>query len=303
MNIVLFGSTDISLSVAVFLKGAGYRISAIVTTSPTFRISYNPAGVRNSRYVDMMAWAHEHKIPAFLYKTADELICNLQEIDTDFAIVAGWHHMVPKRLRDVFPQGCAGFHASLLPAYRGGAPLNWSLLAGDKETGVSFFELSDGVDDGALYAQETFPILPSDYIGDLVSKSEGAILKMLADYMPTIIRGQHVKYPQEGTPSYCGQRCPEDSLIDWHKTASDLVRLVRASAKPYSGAYSFLEGQKVTIWRAAVSDIFFHGVPGQIILADGAVHVICGEGALKIEESESGDLILSKENQKRFSSI
>ncbi len=300
MNIVLFGSTDVTLAVADFLSNESHQIGAIVTVSETFSISYKPDGVKNSRFVDMVAWGKEKGIPVIIYKNTDQTISDLKNlgISLDFAIVVGWFHMIQKKLRDLFFSGCAGFHASLLPQLRGGAPLNWAILLNLRETGVSFFEFSDGVDDGPLYAQEKFSIRDGDYIGDLIKKSEKSIIKMLGYTLPQIKRNHSLKHPQKGAPSYCGQRVPEDSQIDWNDPAKNILRLIRASSAPYPGAYSFLDTEKVIIWKAETSKIEVYGIPGQILIADG-IHIACKEGAVTLREYQS-NFQIEKSNHKKL---
>lgn len=302
MNITVFGSTELTLSVLNFLYENSYKINAVVTTLEIFKISYQPEGIKNARFVDLRAWAEQKNIPTLIYDNPIQTIQELKTLgeDTNFAIVVGWYHMVPKKLRELFPMGCSGFHASLLPKLRGGAPLNWAILSNLKETGVSFFELSDGIDDGLLYDQESFLINPFDYIGDLVTKSRLAILKMLERTLPKIINKEKILYLQIGIPSYCGQRKPEDSLIDWTKlVVIDILRLIRASSRPYSGSYTFLEGQKIIIWNANLSSIEVCGVPGQVLIIDEIPYIACISGALLISEAEGMGLLM-KSNHKRL---
>lgn len=301
MKIILFGSTDATLSVATFLLKTPYKIGAIVTTPETFSISYKPEGVKNSRFVDMNIWGTNHGIPVVIYKDTEQAISDLKSlgIELGFALVVGWFHMIPKKLRDLFRLGCAGFHASLLPQLRGGAPLNWAILLDFKETGVSFFEFSDGVDDGLLYAQEKFPIKKSDYIGDLIKKSENSIIKMLEDTLPKIENKHSLTYPQKGEPSYCGQRTPADSKINWNQSAEDILRLIRASSRPYSGAYSFLDTEKIIIWEATISKVKIYGSPGQIIICEKGVHIVCGKGALLVKNYQD-NVKLDRCNHRRF---
>lgn len=301
MNITVFGSTDLTLSVLDFLYDNSYEIKAVVTAPETFKISYQPEGVKNSRFVDLGSWAEQRSIPILSYDNSIHTIQELKNLgeDTNFAIVVGWYHMVPKKLRDLFSMGCSGFHASLLPKLRGGAPLNWAILSDLKETGVSFFELSDGVDDGLLYDQEKFAISPSDYITDLVDKSNLSILEMLKRTLPKIINQKNILSSQIGNPSYCGQRKPEDSLIDWTIPSIEILRLMRASSRPYGGAYTFLDNQKITIWKAQVSPLEILGVPGQILVIDGNAHIVCGRGALQINETDRMELLI-KANHRRM---
>lgn len=300
MNITVFGSTDLTLSVLDFLHDNSYKINGVVTAPETFKISYQPDGVKNSRFVDLGSWAEQRNIPILSYDNSIHTIQELKNLgeDTNFAIVVGWYHMVPKKLRDLFSMGCSGFHASLLPKLRGGAPLNWAILSDLKETGVSFFELSDGVDDGLLYDQEKFPINPSDYITDLIDKSNIAILTMLKRTLPKIINNEKILYPQIGTPSYCGQRKPEDSLIDWTMSAIEILRLIRASSKPYAGAYTFLDDQKITIWAASLSEIAIYGAPGQIMIINKGIYVVCRDGVLLLRNVSNRELLGSSNHRR-----
>ncbi len=301
MNIVLFGSTDLTLSVAEFLYTNSYQIAAVVTVPQTFKISYKPEGVHNARFVDLDHWASEKNIPVINYVSADSAIDALKNFQTEesFAIVVGWYHMMPKKLRDIFPIGCSGFHASLLPKLRGGAPLNWALLLGHQEAGVSFFELSDGIDDGLLYDQMSFSIEKGDVIGTLVKKSEDAILQMLQRSLLKIQDGAIRKYEQEGLLSYCGQRSPEDSHINWKDDAEVILRLIKASSKPYAGAYSFLEEKRIIIWDASIADIEIHGIPGQIMIIQNKIYISCAKRAILLQDVEEKELLM-KSNHKRL---
>ena len=305
MNIVLFGSTDITKLIADYLYNNGYTIAALVTTPEVFSISYARERIRNSRYIDFSVWAKERNITILSYENATKTLQDLTDlnISAEFAIVAGWYHIIPNILRIFFTGGCAGFHASLLPNLRGGAPLNWAILAGYKETGVSFFELSDGIDDGLLYDQERFLIEDGDYIQDLIYKSKKGILTILDRTLPEIREGSFSFKAQVGDISYCGQRKPEDSKINWNKPALDIARLVRASSLPYFGAYSFFDDRKITIWKADVSNTIFHASPGQILINDKNVYVACGiQETINLIESDEMDMIL-KCNHRRFETL
>ena len=302
MKITLFGSTDITKIIAEFLDNNGYEISAIVSSPEIFSISYSKEGVKNYRYVDLKPWADRKNIPIFSYVKPKQLISEIKKlkISSDFAIVAGWYYVLPKNIRNIFSKGCAGFHASLLPKLRGGAPLNWSILLGYKETGVSFYELSDGVDDGMLYNQEKFAIKEDDYIEDLVFKSHQAIIHILKTTLPLIENGTISPSVQKGEPSFGEQRCPKDSQISWDKPKEDILRLIRASSKPYSGSYSFLNEEKIKIWKAIDSkiDLFFN--PGQIYCDETNIYVGCGNfSSIKIVEADKKE-ILRKSNYASF---
>lgn len=299
MKIAIFGASEITLIVADIIFNNNYSIEVIVTLDETFNISYKKEGVKNYRYFDMKQWAKDNDVPVIHYQNSDLLKIELEDYDLDYAIIAGWYHMVPSSLRQIFKKGCYGFHSSLLPNLRGGAPLNWAILSGMSETGVSMFELSDGVDDGDLIAQRSFSIDSDDYILDLIEKSKLAIIDMLQEQLPQMSRGDIKKFKQAGVPTYSGQRMPSDSVINWHRPVTELLSLIKASSHPYAGAYCFLNDVKITIWRAKLSGFALYAVPGQIFLIDENIHIACGDGALQIVDADNLDLLF-KSNQKRL---
>ncbi|MDQ8039469.1 MAG: formyltransferase family protein [Rickettsiella sp.] len=285
MKIVLFGATDLTVSIANFLFKNNYTLSAIVTVPSIFNISYDKDVIKNIRFKDMFVWGNKRKIPVFSYIKVQETIQDLIPLKPDFAIVAGWYHLMPKRLRLLFSKGCSGFHASLLPQLRGGAPLNWAILLGLTKTGVSYFELSDQVDDGLLYAQRAFLIGEKHDIATLIRKTEFYVLEILQEVLPKVSQGDHKKYQQVGIPSYCGQRKPMDSLINWRQSTEKILRLIRASTKPYAGAYTFFNTSKVIIFKASFNNkLTIVGSPGQVFKIFDEWYVACGRGSIILND-------------------
>jgi methionyl-tRNA formyltransferase len=263
----------------------------------------------NSREVDLSAWAVEQGALFRLYREPDDLIRAAGDTKADLLIAAGWHHLIPERVRSRFPRGCVGLHASLLPQYRGAAPLNWAILNGDREAGLSFFVLDSTVDGGPLYGQARFPIDTGDDVGDLVRKCEKAASMLLAECLPKIAAGAS-PIPQSGSPSYSLIRIPDDGWIDWRRDAASIVRLIRAVARPYPGAFCRLGDQEIRIWRAHVASCLppVFGQPGQIASISEAreMLVVTGDGFIAIDEatltdgSDAGDWLKQKK-QHRFS--
>ena len=293
MKIVLFGGTDLSLRVAESLMELGMPPACVVHVRRAFAISYSPGGVANRRFADMAEWAERRGVEAHDYESVDQTIAVLRRHRPEIGIAAGWYHRLPARLRRLFNHGVLGIHASLLPKYRGGAPLNWALLQGERESGISLFALADGVDDGPLYGQRRFPIGPNDYIGDVVERANEAAIALLRESIPGIADGSLTPRPQTGTQTYCLQRSPDDGIIDWSRPADEIERLVRAVSRPYPGARAALAGVELIIWRArAVREApTVLGRPGQIArLPDIASPcVVTGRGLLAIEEATGED--------------
>ena len=292
-SLLLLGSTDLTQSVAAAMVDAGVILAGVMSPPAEFRISYSTDPVRNSRFADMAAWCAHSDVPFHVYSTPDDIARVAHDTGPAAALLAGWYHMVPARTRALFSRGCVGVHASLLPRYRGGAPLNWAMLNGDSEAGVSLFELTDGIDDGVLYDQRRFSIGEQDYIGDVVSKAEALTIQMLRDVIPVFLSGRAHGRPQQGPPSYSLQRQPSDGAIDWRRPAADIARLVRSVSRPYPGARTTLEGAHLVIWRAHVAADAspVHGIPGQIVRLDAlpGPAVVTGDGLLVIEEVEGPD--------------
>ena len=171
--------------------------------------------------------------------------------------------------------------------------MNWALLQGERESGVSLFALADGVDDGPLYGQRRFPIGPRDYIGDVVERANDAAIALLRESIPGIADGSLTPRPQTGTPTYCLQRNPDDGIIDWSHSADEIERLVRAVSRPYPGARAALAGVELIIWRSrAVREApTVLGRPGQItrLPAIASPCVVTGQGLLAIEEATGED--------------
>ena len=312
MKIVLFGGTDLSLRVAETLVELGMPPACVVHVGRAFAVSYDPSGVTNRRFADMANWAQRRGVEAHEYESVDRTITVLERLRPGMGLVAGWYHMLPARLRGLFSHGVLGLHASLLPKYRGGAPLNWALLQGEREGGVSLFALADGVDDGPLYGQRRFPIGPRDYIDDLVERANDAAVGLLRESIGAIADGSLTPRPQTGTPTYCLQRSPDDGIIDWTRPADEIERLVRAVSRPYPGARAALAGTTVTIWRARAveSAPAVLGQRGQIarLPETASPCVVSGQGLLAIEEAtdeDGADLlpVIEKSAQQRFAPL
>jgi methionyl-tRNA formyltransferase len=306
MNFVIFGATDLTQAVLEHLQNHGFLPKAIVTIGKTFTISYDSQQVKNVRYCDIDAWASKYNIPCHLYENKQKLAVFLSKFELDVGFVVGWYHLVPRVIRNFFTQGCLGVHASLLPSLRGGAPLNWALLTKQEKTGVTLFELTDEIDAGDIYLQDTFAIDPGDHVGNLAAKAEHSIKQLLQTYLQR--NGDIVKQKQVGMATYCLQRKPEDSRIDWCMPATQIDLLVRASTSPYAGAYTFFEKSRIIILKSqVVSDLMIFGAPGQILnlSRDGFPYVVTGNGILQLVHVVDEDGIdklpeLRKSSHKRF---
>ena len=255
MRIFFLGSTKFSLHCLKVALDCGMRIVGCAWTPEVFKISYAPDGQQNMNYVDFKLVAADLHVPCIHYERGNlrGFIEQVAPLRPELLLVAGWYYMVPKKLRDVARLGAVGLHGSLLPKYRGGAPLVWAMINGEKEAGLTLFHLNDHVDAGDIIGQEPFQIGDTDTIANLLGKVDVAAEKLLRTYLPTIANGSAPCIPQNETEAtYVPQRKPEDGLIDWSKSPTEIWNFIRAQTKPYPGAFTFMAGKKVTIYDAKI---------------------------------------------------
>lgn len=307
-SILLLGSTDVTLAVAQAIDETGTQLSGIVTVGDSFSISYSEKRVANVRNADPARWARDKGVPIIPFTTYENVLEHYAGMVPPICLVAGWYHMVPRRFREAFPRGCFGFHASLLPKLRGGAPLNWAILSGARETGVTLFEMADGVDTGLIFGQELFQISPDATIGDLVAVSRDACAALTKRHLSSLLDGSAKGRVQEGEASYGLQRIPDDGRIDWTCSRVEIDRLVRAVSRPYPGAFTTLGEDRVHIWATRMSGEapLVFGAPGQLVMLPhfDLPGVVVGDGLLLIAEATSNgsDCLdtLRKSGHKRF---
>jgi len=293
MRIVFMGATELGWNSCRTLFDTGQDLVGIFSIPQQFRISWSQTPVTNVQYRSFEDLAAEHSIPLVYVegKMSDpEYASALSSMRPDIIIVVGWYYILPRSLRELAPLGAAGLHASLLPKYRGGAPLVWATINGEPETGVTFFHFADGVDDGDIIGQAKFSIDFADDIASLLQKASRASIKLLSGFVPMLAAGTAPRIRQDHSEATSvPQRKPEDGGINWQQlAAAQAYDWVRAQTRPYPGAFTFLGEEKVTIWlstpdaTSAAQDF----PPGTIVRddADGFT-VICADGhSLRIKE-------------------
>lgn len=288
MNVVFIGASRFGLRcLELVCRTPGCAVAGVVTAPQTFAISYRPDGVSNVLYADVASFAADRGLPCrTLVRSMGEpgLLDAVAAWKPDAFLVAGWYHMVPKAWRDLAP--AYGLHASLLPDYSGGAPLVWAMINGESKTGITMFQMDDGVDSGPIVDQAEEPIHPDDTIETLYARIEERGLELLANALPRLADGSAALRPQplQGR-RVMPQRSPEDGLIDWTMGAIRIDRFIRAQTKPYPGAFTTLDGKPLHIWRTQVAAVSEHLKPGYVERAnDGTYNVGCNNDAVTINE-------------------
>ena len=195
-------------------------------------------------------------IPLYKVKSTNtpESIKHLKEINPDVIFVIGWTRLVSPEVLAIPKYGCIGMHASLLPKYRGRAPVNWAIINNEKLTGNTMLLLDEGVDTGDILAQRSIQITLSDSCQTVYDKVAQAGRAMIREIIPALKKGTFPRVPQnEKKATVMPKRTPEDGLIDWNKTALELFNWVRALTHPYPGAFTYFRNKKLFVWETRIA--------------------------------------------------
>ena len=293
MRIVFMGANQTGFLCLQELLAMGEQVVGVFTVPPRFSISYakQPVAVATYRPFDQLASAHG--VPLVVVdQPMREYVEPLRALRPDLIFVSGWYHLLPGAMLAIPQQGIIGLHPSLLPKYRGGAPLTWAIINGETQAGITLFHLGRGVDDGDIIGQERVAIGPDDTIATVYEQVNQSAVRLVRAMVPRLRQGTAPRIPQDASQaSVFPQRAPEDGVIDWSWPARRIHDWVRAQTRPYPGAYTSLDDQRWMIWSTAVLDgpeALPHAPPGSIvrITAGSGVDVATGEGRLRLLEAE-----------------
>jgi methionyl-tRNA formyltransferase len=228
--------------------------------------------------------AVQRALPVFQPQTpnAPEALERLRAARPSALVVAAYGLLLPQPILDLAPLGAINIHASLLPRWRGAAPIQRALLAGDRETGVSIMQMDAGLDTGAVLAQRRIAVAADDDAGTLHDKLAALGAEAIVEALSELEAGRlrPVAQPREGV-TYAPKLDKREALVDWTRPAVELERAVRAF-RPAPGAYTLLDKEPLKLWRARV--VQGGGAPGTLLRADVTLIVACGHAALEIEE-------------------
>jgi methionyl-tRNA formyltransferase len=280
MKLVFMGTPQFAVQPLRALKAAGHDIAGVVTRidKPAGRgrvIAAPPAKIA----------AQELRIPVFQPRRVrdPEFIETMRGLDPEVIVVAAYGQILPKDILTLprLTGGCINIHASLLPAYRGAAPINWAIMRGEKETGVTIMQMDEGMDTGAILMKESITIDPADTAGTLTEKLSALGAKLITTALPLFASAKLAPITQDGlraTPAPLLKK--EDGLIDWKLTAVEIHNRVRGLS-PWPGAYGKLDGKIIKIVESEVS--IGSGEPGKMYQEDNnTLSVGTGNGRLHI---------------------
>lgn len=290
MKIALLGRTEFLLETGKRLEQRGIEIPLVVTapSESHYRASEE----------DFAKFAKEIGAKFWVARKLDAGdVDRLVESGADVALSVNWPFVLGQAVIGAFPHGILNAHAGDLPRYRGNACPNWAILMGESHMGlcVHFME-PDRLDSGPILARDRYPLDNATYIGDCYEWLGYRIPTLFVEAIEAMAQGRSGE-PQPREPHTtlrCYPRRPEDGRIDWKQPVESIHRLIRASSRPFPGAFSFLEGEeRVTIWRSEVFQAreAFLAVPGQVLFRQENDPVVaCGSGALRLTEAaiESG---------------
>ena len=243
-------------------------------------------------FQELHCFGEQNRIPVTVTRNGAELHSAVRAAEPDLAIVCGWYSMIAPDTRAAAKRGFIGVHNSLLPRYRGAAPLVWAMLHGEREVGLSMYTLTSGMDDGDIWAQTTTTVGPDEYIGAVLGRLEDACAEMIRGTYPRIIGGAMTPIPQDASQATYGTfRDREHGRIEWRESAEHIYRWIRAQSAPYPGAFTSCGGRRVTVWTAHPFPSPYYGRPGEVVRgASGEALVVCGdERALVIDEVQMED--------------
>ncbi len=214
-----------------------------------------------------------------------EAMAQLQAWKPDVIVVAAFGQILRPEVLALPRYGCLNVHASLLPRWRGAAPIQAAILHGDRETGVTIMLMDPGIDTGPILSQRSTPILPDDTAGSLSERLARLGADLLADTLPAYLEGRLAAQPQpEEGATYAPVLKKEDGFLDFHQPAEALARKVRAY-NPWPGAYMLWQGENLKIHRARAAIISDKKVPpGATAVANGLPAIGTGDGLLILEE-------------------
>ncbi len=288
MKVVAIGRTSMLYNSVLKLSEDAHEVKTIITAKSAHEYTRNEE--------EFKALAKETHASFFLTNRLDKPEIMRAIKGSDIAISVNWVSLFIKKQIDCFKIGILNAHMGDLPKYRGNACPNWAILNSEKEIVISIHLVEAGkLDCGRVIVQDRLAISQTTYIGDVYAWAETTIPDLFVKALAILRKDPdyELKYADaDAAESFrCYPRRPEDSKIEWTSSTEKIHRLIRASGKPFSGAYGFLDGKKLIVWKAepCSGNERYTAVPGQICEIGQQYFVVAtGEGKLKITEWECG---------------
>ncbi|MYM41783.1 formyltransferase [Duganella qianjiadongensis] len=282
---VVFAYHNVGVRCLKVLLAGGVDVALVVT--------HEDSATENIWFESVVSLCQTEGIPYITPPDAKspELLAQVKAADPEFMFSFYYRHMLPASLLDVAP--AFNMHGSLLPEYRGRAPVNWAVLHGASETGATLHEMTVKPDAGAIVSQMVVPILPDDTAFEVFGKVTVAAEQALWRVLPSLLDGTAMRINNDlSKGGYFGGRKPEDGRIDWHLPAQQVYNLHRAVAPPYPGAFTEHNGVRYVIERARLGDrhgafengnsanVAARSLPLGLTVVDNCIFGVCGDGGI-----------------------
>tara|TARA_B100000676_G_C18075195_1_gene847125 strand:+ start:2431 stop:3363 length:933 start_codon:yes stop_codon:yes gene_type:complete len=287
MRVAIIGRTDILLKTAQHLHKSGYTIPLVITSTKS---DYDE--LPNNAYQNFAKDINANYIDTKTLNTPTTKK-KIKSSNCDYAVSMNWATLIKPETLNLFKKGILNIHPGDLPRYRGNATVNWAILNEEKQIGLTIHLMTEKLDEGPIVKKEYFNLKKNTYVGD--------VYEWIKEISPTLVNqsliglnSNKIKLSEQSktgiNPMRCFPRKPEDSHINWNQPSQTILKLIRASSKPFLGAYSILDplNKKAVIWKAIATntDYEYHAIPGQVCYAENGYPVIASkDGLIKIIDS------------------
>lgn len=282
MNVVFMGTPDFSVPTLEKIYQAGHKISLVITQTdkPKGRgkkITFQPVKVK----------AEELGLEVYQPKNvnSEESIMRLREINPDVIVVIAYGQILKQEILNLPKHRCINVHASLLPKYRGAAPINWVIINGEEKTGITTIYMEKGIDVGDMLLKKEIKIKENETAGELHDRLMTLGAEVLIETLREIERGNINRIPQDNNKSSYAPVMNKDlGKIDWNKNAKDIFNLVRGT-DPWPSAYVIYQDKKVKISNVEVVKRFKDGQPGEVVkVSDDGIYINTKDSCLVIKK-------------------
>ncbi len=290
-RVVFFGTPDFAVpSLRALIEGPDEVVGVICQAD-------RPAGRgQKVRMPPIKVMAQEHGVPVeqptkIRNQAFEDL---LRAWNPDVIVVTAYGRILPSNILELPPHGCINVHASLLPKYRGAAPIQWAIARGESETGVTVMQMNEAMDEGDSLLQRSTPIGESETAAELSERLSGLGAEALMDALAALDRGELVATPQDhAAMTLAPMIAKTDGEIDWSASAEEIAHRCRGF-HPWPSCFTHLDGKLLKIHRSLAVPSVSHSRPGTITVADETIHIATGDGTLVVQE-------LQLEGKKRLS--
>ena len=282
MRIIFMGTPDFSVGTLEALVEAGHEVCLVVTQPD------KPKGRgKEMQYTPVKEAALKHGIEVYQPRRIREAECveKLRQYNADIMVVIAFGQIIPKEILEMVPYGCVNVHASLLPKYRGAAPIQWSIIDGETVTGVTTMQMDEGLDTGDMLLKTEVPITAEETGESLHDKLAEAGAALCVETLAKLQEGSIVPEKQGESPTaYARMLDKKLGNIDWKKSAVEIERLVRG-LNSWPSAYTYWNKKVVKIWKASVTDENSNEQAGTVVKVEkDGFYVQTGNGLLKVLE-------------------